>query len=104
MAPAARPPVTDPRTEMFRILLESNRLAERVLAADRAAARGRDYYDEAFYEAFRKDALPIVEERMADSIAAAAAFITGAWEKAGRPAVPTAMTRPPRRVPASPAK
>ncbi len=100
IVPAPRPPVTSARDEMFRILLESNRLADRVLAADRTAARGREYYDDAFFAAFRTDALPIVDQRVADSIAASAAFIAGAWEKAGRPAVPLTITRPPRRVPA----
>ncbi len=101
IVPAPRPPVSDPRGEMFRILLESNRLAARALAADRAAATGRTFYDDAFYAAFRREALPLVDQRVADSIAAAAAFITGAWEKAGRPAVPTTIPRAPRRVPAS---
>ena len=100
VVPAPRAPVTDPRGEMFRILLESNRLAAPMLAADKAAATGREYYDDTFYEAFRKDALPTVDQRVADSIAASAAFITGAWQQAGRPAVPVTLTRSPRRVPA----
>ena len=79
------PPVTDPRGDMFRILLESNRLAERVLAADRAAAAGREFYDDGFFAAFKRDALPIVDQRIADAIGATAAFITGAWERAGTP-------------------
>jgi len=100
VVPAPRPPVTNARDEMFRILLESNRLAERALAADRAAAKGREFYDDAFFAAFRTEALPIVDQRVADSIAASAAFITGAWVRAGRPAVPLTLARPPRRVPA----
>lgn len=99
VAPPPRPPVADPRGEMFRILLESNRLAERVLAADRAAAAGREAYDDGFFAAFKGEALPIVDQRVADSIAATAAFIAGAWEQAGRPAVPLALNRPPRKVP-----
>jgi hypothetical protein len=99
VTPRARAPVTDPRGEMFRILLESNRLAERVLSADRAAAAGREYYDDAFFAAFKRDALPIVDQRIADAISATAAFITGAWERAGKPAVPTSLQRSPRRVP-----
>jgi len=99
VVPAPRPPVLEPRTEMFRILLESNRLAERMLAADRAAARGRDYYDDQFFEAFRVEALPVVDQRVADSIAATAAFVAGAWQRAGRPAVPVSLSRSPRRVP-----
>lgn len=99
VVPVARPPVTDPRGEMFRILLESNRLAEKVLAADKAASQGREFYDDGFFGAFRAGAFAVVDQRVADSIAATAAFITGAWERAGRPAVPLTLTRPPRRVP-----
>jgi hypothetical protein len=101
--PVPRPPVTDPRGEMFRILLESNRLADKVLAADRAAAAGRAFYDEGFFAALRGEAWSLLDQRVADSIAASAAFITGAWEQAGKPRVPTTITRPPRRVsPATP--
>lgn len=101
VTPVPRPPVADARAETFRILLESNRLADRMLAADRAAAAGRTHYDDAFFQAFKTEALPVVDQRVADSIAATAAFITGAWVRAGKPAVPTSLTRPPRRVPAA---
>jgi len=84
---------------MFRILLESHRLAAPMLAAEKAAAAGREYYDDRFYEAFRTEALPTMDQRVADSIAASAAFIAGAWEQAGKPAVPLTLSRPPRRVP-----
>jgi hypothetical protein len=99
IVPALRPPVTDPRGEMFRILLESNRLADKVLTADKVATAGRAHYDDGFFLAFKKDAWPIADQRVADSIAATAAFISGAWERAGRPTVPLTITRPPRRVP-----
>ncbi len=99
ITPVAAPAVTDPRGEMFRILLESNRLAERVLAADRAAAAGREFYDAGFFTAFKREALPIVDRRVADATSATAAFITGAWVRAGKPAVPLELTRSPRRVP-----
>ena len=101
--PTPRPAVLDPRPAMFQILLDSNRLAEPMLAADRRAATGREYYDDGFYEAFKIDALPVVDRRIADSTAATAAFITGAWERAGKPAVPLILTRGPRRVPKAPA-
>lgn len=97
--PASRAPVTDPRGEMFRILLESNRLAGAVFAADKAAAGGREHYDDAFFAAYKASAFPIVDQRVAESIAATAAFITGAWERAGKPVVPVTLSRPPRRVP-----
>ncbi len=104
VAPVARAPVTDPRGDMFRILLESNRLADRVLAADRAAAAGRELYDDGFFAAYKRDTLPIVDQRIADATSATAAFITGAWEQGGRPAVPTGLSRSPRRIakPAAP--
>lgn len=101
--PAPRAPVADPRGEMFRILLESNRLAGQVFRADTAAAAGREYYDDGFFAAYKAGAFPIVDQRVADSIAATAAFITGAWERAGKPVVPVTLSRPPRRV-APPAK
>ena len=104
--PTPKPPVTDPRTAMFQILLDSQRLADPILAADRAAAQGRAYYDDAFFETFSRQALPVLDQRVAESIASTAAFITGAWERAGKPAVPVTVTRSPRRVPtpALPAK
>lgn len=99
MVPAPHPPVLDPRSAMFQTLLDSYRLASPMLAADRAAAVGRDYYDDAFYAAFSRTALPVLDQRVADATAATAAFITGAWERAGKPAVPVTLTRGPRRVP-----
>jgi hypothetical protein len=102
--PVARAPVTDPRAEMFRILLESYRLAEPMLAADKAAAVGRQYYDDGFFDAFRTDALPVVDRRIADAIAATAAFVTGAWERAGKPPVPVTLSRGPRRIAPPPPK
>ncbi len=102
--PPATAPVLDARAAMFQILLDSNRLAEPMLAADRRAAAGREYYDDGFFEAFKVDALPVVDRRIADSIAATAAFITGAWERAGKPAVPLTITRGPRRVLKAPVK
>jgi hypothetical protein len=97
--PTPRAPVTDPRGEMFRILLESHRLAAPMLAADKAASQGRAYYDDGFYDAFRKGAWSTLDQRVAESIAASAAFIAGAWQQAGRPAVPVTLPRPLRRVP-----
>lgn len=100
--PVLRAPVTDPRGAMFEILLESNRLAERVLAADRKASAGRQYYDEGFFAAYRDEIWPVLDQRMADSTSAAAAFITGAWVQAGKPAVPLTLPPAPRRVPTPP--
>jgi hypothetical protein len=40
----------------------------------------------------------VLEQRISDSIAGAAALITAAWVEAGRPAVPLDAPRVPRRV------
>jgi hypothetical protein len=97
--PAPVRPVRDPRTFMFDVLLASNRLVPDVLAADKAASAGREFYDEAYYAAFRQAQWPVLNQRILDSTTAVASVIVGAWEAAGRPAVPTAFPRTPRRVP-----
>lgn len=98
IAPQAMKPVVDPRDFMFETLLASNREAPGVLAADKAAAAGREFYDDGYFEAFAKEALPGLERRLNTTIAAVAASITGAWEQAGRPAVPAELPRTPRQI------
>jgi hypothetical protein len=102
IAPAPPTPVTAPRDAMFDTLLVSFTLTEAVLAADREAAAGREFYDDGYFEAFTREARPIMERRLNDSISAVAGFIIGAWEAAGRPAVPLELPRQPRRVPDTP--
>ena len=58
-----------------------------VLEADRVAIVG-DVYDDAYYAAFFKGSRAVLERRLDESTAAVAAMITGAWEAAGKPAVP----------------
>ena len=87
IAPAPPKPITDPRTFMFDVLLASYRLSDGVLEADRKAVVGREFYDDAYFEAFAKDQLSVVERRLNDAITAVASLIIGAWEQAGRPAV-----------------
>lgn len=102
IAPAAPAAVTDARNATFETLLVGVKLAEGVLAADRTAATGREFYDDAYFEAFRVGAGPIMEQRLNESITAVAAFVIGAWEQAGRPEVPLETPRRPRRVPGQP--
>jgi hypothetical protein len=97
-APVPCKPVTDPRDFMFETLLASNRLAANVLEADSKAASGRDFYDDAYFEAFAAGTWPVLEKRLNETIASAAAMITGAWENAGRPAVPAEAPRTPRPI------
>ncbi|HUQ88640.1 MAG TPA: hypothetical protein VM096_13850 [Vicinamibacterales bacterium] len=98
IAPVAVPPVTNARDFMFDALLASNRAVANVLESDRKAAAGREFYDDAYFDALAAGTLPVLEKRLNESIAAVAAMITGAWEQAGRPAVPTELPRTPRRV------
>jgi len=98
IAPAAIPPVSNPRDFMFETLLSGNRDVANVLASDKAAAQGREFYDDAYFEALAKGTLPTLERRLNASIAGVAAMIAGAWEQAGKPAVPTELPRTPRPI------
>ncbi len=98
IAPMPPKPVTDPRTFMFEVLLASNRLSDGVLEADSKAVAGREFYDDGYFEAFAKDQLSVVERRLNDAITGVASLIIGAWEEAGKPAVPVQRTRTPRPV------
>lgn len=95
IAPPPVKPVTVPRDAMFDVLLASNRDSANVLESDRAAAEGREFYDDAYFEAFAKGSLSTLERRLNDSISAVASFITGAWEAAGKPAIPKDTGRTP---------
>jgi hypothetical protein len=81
-------PIAVPRDTMFDVLLASNRDSANVLESDRKAAEGREFYDDAYFDAFAKGTLGTLERRLNDSIAAVASFITGAWEAAGKPTIP----------------
>jgi hypothetical protein len=98
VAPAPLKPILNPRDYMFETLLVSNRAAASVLESDKKAAEGREFYDDAYFEAFAAGTLQVMEQRLNDSIAAVAAMITGAWEQAGRPAIPVEVSRTPRRI------
>jgi hypothetical protein len=98
IAPVPIKPVMNPRDFMFDTLLASNRASANVLESDVKAALGREFYDDAYFEAFGQGTLPVLEKRLNESIASVAAMITGAWESAGKPAVPTQLPRTPRRI------
>lgn len=98
MAPAPVKSVRNPRDFMFDVLLASNRAAATVLQSDKQAAEGREFYDDAYFDAFAKGTLPTLEHRLNESITAVASMIVGAWEQAGKPAIPAAPTRTPRRI------
>ena len=98
LSPAAPAPVHDAREFMFTVLLDSNRLAEGVLEADRKAVVGREFYDDGYFEAFGASQFAVVERRVNDAITAVASLIIGAWDAAGRPALPPPRPASPRPI------
>lgn len=99
VAPAAAKGVTDPRTFIFDTLLASNRAATNVFESDQKAAAGRKFYDDGYFEAFAAGTTAVLERRLNDAITGVAAIIIGAWEQAGKPALPSETPRTPRRIP-----
>ncbi len=98
IAPAAPKGVANPRDFMFDVLLASNRNSKNVLESDQKAAAGREFYDDAYFNAFAAGTLPVLERRLNESITGVAAIIIGAWEQAGKPALPAESPRTPRRI------
>jgi hypothetical protein len=96
--PKAPTPISKPRDFIFDALVSGNRLVPGVLEADKRAAEGREFYDEAYFAAFERAAFTVLEQRLNESITAVASIIIGAWEQAGRPAVPLEPQRTPRRI------
>ena len=75
-------------------MLEDAQLVPALLKADADAIGNRDVYDDAYYEAFFSAQRRVMEDRLDKSIAAVAAIIAGAWEAAGKPAVPVTSAPP----------
>jgi hypothetical protein len=95
VAPRPLSPVRNARDFLFDRLLESVQLVPVVLELDREAIGARQLYDETYFSAFFESTRPILERRLAEAISAVAAVIAGAWENAGRPAVPVDLSPPP---------
>lgn len=98
LAPVTIRPIPDIKAFVFERLAESEALVEPILAADRAAIVGREFYDDAYFAVFAKGARPVVERRLGDSASSAASAIVAAWVQAGRPALPVATTATPARI------
>jgi hypothetical protein len=97
IAPSPMAAITAPRDFIFDRLLEGTQLVPPILEADLAAIGTRDVYDEAYFRAFFAANRPVLERRLNEAIAAVAGMITGAWEAAGRPAVPLDPPSTPQR-------
>ena len=97
IAPKPIPPITNPRDFVFDRVIEDAQLTPALLKADADAIGNRDVYDTAYYDAFFAAQRSVMEDRLNKSIAAVAAIITGAWEAAGKPAVPVTPPSTPER-------
>ncbi len=97
VSPVAMPAIRDPRDFMFDTVAEGTTLVPVILSADKLAIGTRDVYDAEYYDAFYGEVRPLLEQRLARAIASSAAMITGAWEAAGRPALPVSLPEPVQR-------
>jgi hypothetical protein len=97
IAPKPIGPIKNPRDFIFDTVLEGTQLVATILKSDLEAIGGRDEYDDAYYAAFFKVNRAVLERRLNESIAASAAMIAGAWEAAGKPAMPLNPRQPPQR-------
>jgi hypothetical protein len=88
IAPKPIPPVKNPRDFTFDVVLQGTQLVPPILKSDLDAIGSRDEYDDAYYAAFFKANRAVLERRLNESMAASAAMIAGAWEAAGKPALP----------------
>jgi hypothetical protein len=96
--PAAPVPVSNALHFVFDALLKSFTFVDPILKADREAVRGREEYDDRYFEQFFRQVRPILERQLNDSMTAVASMIVSAWEKGGRPDLPLEMKRVPKKV------
>jgi hypothetical protein len=97
IAPKPIAPIGNPRDFIFATVVTGTQLVPPILKSDLEAIGTRDIYDDAYYAAFFKANRPVLERRVNESIAAVAAMIAGAWEAAGRPALPLDPPASPQR-------
>ena len=98
LAPVTIRPVPDIKEFVFERLAESEAAVESILAADRAATTGREFYDDGYFEVFAKGARPVAERRLSDAASSAASVIVAAWTEAGRPALTVKTATTPARI------
>ena len=94
LTPAPARTFTSPREYAFEILLASYQKVPGLLAAEKEAAAGKEFYDDDYFEKFFEKVKPLLEERLSAAITATASMVVTAWEQAGRPVV-----KDPSRIP-----
>lgn len=98
LAPVKAVVISGFRDYMFKTLIDSQALVEGVLAADLKAAQGREFYDNAYFDAFLKGARATAELRLSDAASGVASAALSAWTDAGKPVLPIDAVRPPARI------
>jgi hypothetical protein len=99
IAPAPVMPIPDPREFFFANLADSFSFVDAILASDREAIQGREFYDDAYFAKLYEKSGPIMEKRISGAITGTASLITQAWIDAGKPALSVdEPARPPRPI------
>ena len=98
LAPVVVRPISDVRTFICDTLIAGEALVQRVLDADRKAADGRAFYDDAYFAAFLPGARAVMERRVGEAASGVASAIVSAWTAAGKPPMPVGKTPAPARI------
>lgn len=96
--PAPPAPIVNSRDAAFDALLSSYKQVDSILKADDEAKKGKETYDDEYFERLFTTVRPILEQRLGEAITATAGLIMGAWEQAGRPVLKPAGPRPPQKI------
>jgi hypothetical protein len=97
IGPGPAQPITSPRDFVFDVIIEGTRLVPPILKSDLEAIGTREVYDDEYYASFYAANRRVLERRLNESITAVAGMIAGAWQSAGRPAVPRDPPSTPQR-------
>ena len=99
IAPGPVVPAPDVREYFFANLADSFSFVDAILASDREAIQGREFYDDAYFAKLYEKSGPIMEKRISGAITGVASLITQAWIDGGKPALPVdEPARPPRPI------
>lgn len=99
LTPVVIKPIADIKTFFFDALIDDQPLVPVILAADKKATDGREFYDDAYFTDFAKNgALAAAEKRFSDSASGVASVWMAAWTKGGKPKMPEDGARTPARI------
>jgi hypothetical protein len=98
LAPVKAVVISGFRDYIFKTLIDSQALVEGILAADLKATQGREFYDDAYFDALLKGSRATAERRLSEAASGVASAALSAWTEAGKPALPIDGTRAPARI------